>query len=412
MIVNSFFILMVITMTETKEYNGGFCTLDKNSKQMFPLNPPQRHIPWVWDAVMSTRKNIVEVTMISRNACKFDHDLWKLIVRMFPEYQEQMGNGNEENVYVPVDNSYDYVRRNDNLGNGELARGIQGYFVFCIYMYGGHTVESLKSFRILDVEIAELSSIQIRCPLPPLTTVWDEMRIERILSTSPEEKMLPNSTEPFKVCPDPLESRAFSPQNFDYKFRLSVCTATDRTSRAQLVEWIEYHRIVGVEHFFLYDTNAWDVDDNQLLYVVLQDYITSGVVTVVRWPYQNCVKNMGSGRWVNIMAPKKNGVEFSNVFFQPPRAVSQTAALASCFSRFKSTSKWMAHMDDDEYLVSTSRNFNIPERIHCSRRLIPARSLDHIEQRVCGTSLTRCPQLTPKLMLYIFYHFASMTARV
>lgn len=332
-------------------YNGGFCKLDKYSKPLFPLNPPPRHIPWIWDAVISRRKHIVEVTMISRNACKFDHDLWKLIIRMFPEYQEQMGFGSEDNVYVTVDNSYDYVRQNTHLGDGELARGIQGNFVYCIFLNQGHIVESLRSLRIKDVEIAELSSIQIRCPLPRATVMWDRMRIERILSKSGEESNLPNSTESFGVCPDPLEEAGLSLQPFDYMYKLSVCTATDRSHRAQLVEWIEYHRIVGVEHFFLYDTSAWEVVDAMLLSVVLKDYIRDGIVTVVRWPYQNCVKNMGSGRWINIMAQMKNSTEFSNVFFQPPRAVAQTAALASCFSRFKSTSKWMAHMDDDEFLV-------------------------------------------------------------
>jgi hypothetical protein len=60
---------------------------------------------------------------------------------------------------------------------------------------------------------------------------------------------------------------------------------------------------------------------------VLADYIHMGLVTTVRWPYENCVKNMGSGRKVMLSAP------FRDVFM-PPRAISQTGALASCYSRW------------------------------------------------------------------------------
>lgn len=44
-------------------------------------------------------------------------------------------------------------------------------------------------------------------------------------------------------------------------------------------EWIEYHLLVGVEHFYLYNNNSTDgyLD-------VLQPYVEKGVVTLTEWP--------------------------------------------------------------------------------------------------------------------------------
>lgn len=40
-----------------------------------------------------------------------------------------------------------------------------------------------------------------------------------------------------------------------------------------------------------------------------------------------------------------------SVSFQPPRAISQITALASCYSRFRHTSKYISHIDIDEFFV-------------------------------------------------------------
>lgn len=59
-----------------------------------------------------------------------------------------------------------------------------------------------------------------------------------------------------------------------------------------LKEWIEFHRIVGVEHFYLYNNNS---DDNYR--EVLEPYIKRNIVTLVDWPknqaqieaYKDCI---------------------------------------------------------------------------------------------------------------------------
>ena len=160
--------------------------------------------------------------------------------------------------------------------------------VVCVFLLDDEVVARESSLRILDVEIAELSTIQIRCPIPdnlrviersqldkdaenisPVPT-WDRMQIERRLSSNPDhgELNLPNSTEIFPVCnmhrlemamvqqtPGSCPYSNNTPCNkgakrnklghsisHSYLYKLSLCTATSRSFRPQLVEWIEYHR--------------------------------------------------------------------------------------------------------------------------------------------------------------------------
>jgi len=115
-----------------------------------------------------------------------------------------------------------------------------------------------------------------------------------------------------------------------------------RNDRSHLVEWLEFHRLMGVQHFFIYNTSPRK--KQHLLREALSDYIADGNVTIVSWPYSNCVEGMGSGRWVQWMH------DGASIFFQPPRTIAQTAALASCYSRYKYSTHWMAHVDDDEFL--------------------------------------------------------------
>jgi hypothetical protein len=68
-----------------------------------------------------------------------------------------------------------------------------------------------------------------------------------------------------------------------------------------LQEWIEFHRLVGVERFFLYDNGS--VDDWR---TVLAPYIREGVVEVHHWPhgqqydaYDDCLQQHGpESRWI------------------------------------------------------------------------------------------------------------------
>lgn len=58
---------------------------------------------------------------------------------------------------------------------------------------------------------------------------------------------------------------------------LSIC-ATFENEDEYLKEWIEFHRIIGVDHFYLYDLGNEDSSKS-----VLKPYIEDGVVTLTRW---------------------------------------------------------------------------------------------------------------------------------
>ncbi len=82
---------------------------------------------------------------------------------------------------------------------------------------------------------------------------------------------------------------------------LSIC-AIFRDEAAYLAEWVTFHRLCGVEHFFLYDN---DSTDDPLS--VLAPWIDQGVVTYIPMPgsrpqyraYEHCLETHGhQSRWI------------------------------------------------------------------------------------------------------------------
>jgi hypothetical protein len=64
----------------------------------------------------------------------------------------------------------------------------------------------------------------------------------------------------------------------DKKYNLSICTIFKNEAKF-FKEWIEYHRLAGVDHFYLYDN---DSTDDYLK--VLNPYLQEGIATLIRWP--------------------------------------------------------------------------------------------------------------------------------
>lgn len=63
------------------------------------------------------------------------------------------------------------------------------------------------------------------------------------------------------------------------KFKIAIC-GIFKNEAPFLKEWIEFHEMIGVEHFYLYNNNS---DDTFL--EVLQPYIDRGIVTLTDWPF-------------------------------------------------------------------------------------------------------------------------------
>lgn len=107
-----------------------------------------------------------------------------------------------------------------------------------------------------------------------------------------------------------------------FEYTLSVGSIFQNESD-YMEEWIEYHKMVGVEHFFLYNNNS---TDDYLS--VLNPYIEEGIVELIQWP----------------SVQQEN--DWSNFSF-----TTQTNAYNDAINRSKNVSKWLALIDLDEFII-------------------------------------------------------------
>lgn len=98
------------------------------------------------------------------------------------------------------------------------------------------------------------------------------------------------------------------------RYNVSIC-AIFKNEAKYLKEWIEYHRIVGIDHFYLYNNNSEDY-----YFEVLNPYINSGIVTLVDWPQNH----------------------------------KQMECYMDCIKKRKDESKWIGFIDIDEFVVPKS----------------------------------------------------------
>jgi len=75
----------------------------------------------------------------------------------------------------------------------------------------------------------------------------------------------------YTICPLPFD------EDDHY---VSICTAF-KDEDLYFRDWIEYHLMVGIEHFYLYDNNSTDKYWAELL-----PYIEAGIVTYIPFPYE------------------------------------------------------------------------------------------------------------------------------
>lgn len=78
-----------------------------------------------------------------------------------------------------------------------------------------------------------------------------------------------------------------------------------------LKEWIEYHLLVGIDHFYLYNNNSTDNFRE-----ILQPYIDNGIITLIEWP----------------------------------KIHAQMEAYKHCYENFKNETNWLAFFDIDEFI--------------------------------------------------------------
>jgi hypothetical protein len=101
---------------------------------------------------------------------------------------------------------------------------------------------------------------------------------------------------------------------------LSAC-ATYRDHAPYLVEWVEFHRLVGVERFFLYNNLSRDEHRE-----VLAPYVEDGTVVLHDWPLPH-VRSDGRPKGIQL-------------------------AYDHCLETHGAHSRWIAFLDIDEFLFS------------------------------------------------------------
>jgi hypothetical protein len=109
-----------------------------------------------------------------------------------------------------------------------------------------------------------------------------------------------------------------------FKYTLAM-VAIIKNEAPYIIEWIEYHRIVGVNKFYIYDNES-----NDGVYDILKKYISTGLVEYKYYP--------GTG------------------------VAKQIEAYNEAIRFYKNDCKWMAFIDIDEFVVPLKFN-NIPETI-------------------------------------------------
>ncbi len=80
-----------------------------------------------------------------------------------------------------------------------------------------------------------------------------------------------------------------------------------------LAEWVAFHRLVGVDHLYLYDNGSTDNPEASLA-----PFLDEGCVTLVRWPI-------------------------------PYHQKAQDKALTDCLNRVRGVARWLACIDVDEF---------------------------------------------------------------
>ena len=97
----------------------------------------------------------------------------------------------------------------------------------------------------------------------------------------------------------------------------------------RMLEWIHYNKLLGFDHFYLYD-NSYAFSSEATLKPIADLFPKE--VTYIKWPFQVCNNN-------------PNNVD------SPGERSSQYAAESSCRLRFGPHTEWIGQFDMDEYLI-------------------------------------------------------------
>jgi hypothetical protein len=146
-------------------------------------------------------------------------------------------------------------------------------------------------------------------------------KVEKHIAAIEKDGVLQRQILEGKLWDEPIPMPAMS-QAKPTRYLSAVVIVKDEGPYLQ--EWLEFHRLVGVQHIYLYDNGSSDGTEQ-----VLSDFIRSGYVTRIPWL-----------SFVRDGSPQK-------------------FAYAHALSNFGTAWRWMALIDADEFLFPTEAD-NIP----------------------------------------------------
>lgn len=192
----------------------------------------------------------------------------------------------------------------------------QGIYIIANFSHSDEMKMQLRKLGVTDEKIIICRNIALI-----QTEIEKRMKLQKedknFIFDRPREKNIKNSCKllvsranayryDFRMRMNhPLE------ENNQKKYEVSVC-AIFKDEALYLQEWIEYHKIIGVNHFYLYNNFS---QDNYM--EVLQPYIQNGEVSLIDWPYKQ----------------------------------GQMSAYRDCIEKFRYECQWIGFIDLDEFIV-------------------------------------------------------------
>lgn len=125
------------------------------------------------------------------------------------------------------------------------------------------------------------------------------------------------------------------PSKDHYQYRIAMASMFKNEAQ-WLKEWLEYHILLGVQHFYLYNN---DSTDNYL--EVLEPYINTGIVEIIQW------ENKPETPWIH---PGSDSPHWCGY---------QLSAFNDCVKRALHKVQWLGIVDVDEYLVTENGKLSL-----------------------------------------------------
>jgi hypothetical protein len=111
-------------------------------------------------------------------------------------------------------------------------------------------------------------------------------------------------------------NRLFNRSTKSYKYTVCLCGIFKNEAKF-LDEWIQFHLVIGIDHFYLYNNNS---DDNYA--EILKPYIEKGIVDLIDWPFNH----------------------------------SQMDAYKDCYDKHRNDTNWLTFIDVDEFICPIATN--------------------------------------------------------